>query len=592
MTNPFVPPAVDEERRSWPVRFWPGVLVVAVMLAMLFVPSRFIERTSLLLVLFMLGPVFGVIGTLIWWIGFSRVPWADRLALPGLFLVPLGCFIAESVVSGLMPLAPLVYGMPLVLTLWSGWLLLSVPLPDRIRHVGVYASVLIGWVAFGLVRVEQTDADLVPNLTWRWNPRPEDAFSAMKDQRGKTVGNTSPIEVKVDDWAEFRGPNRDNTLTGVNLNAKRFAEAKELWKVPIGPGWGSFSVVGDRLFTQEQQAGNEAIVCLDANSGKQVWEHVYPAKFTEQIAGAGPRSTPMIHNGRVYATGATGKLKCLDAASGKEVWTADFVADAEGVLSNWGFASSPLVLHGKVIVFTGGGKKGKGTTAFDAETGKVAWQAGKGWHGYSSAQTVSFSGVEQVLMASNYGLESFDPKSGKVLWEHEWLQAQGNRTTQPTIIGDGEVLLGTGIGFLATRRLKVTKSESGWDVQKVWESRRLSPYFNDGVTHKGYYYGFSGETFHCIDLTDGQEKWSVGAKYGNGQVLLLADQGLLVVSQAKRSLDDIGSVFLLETNPEDHTELASFPSIKGKTWNHPVIAHSRLYIRNGVEAACYELPVK
>jgi outer membrane protein assembly factor BamB len=588
MSNPFDPASTTDPNR-WPVRWWPGLLLLVAVLAMLFVPPFFIERTSALFMLMMFAPVVAVVGGITWWLGLSRVEWADRLAVLGFFVVPLGLYSGELVAAGQAPMAPLVYGVPFVLAAWVGWLIVSTPLGKTVRRVGTCVAVLLAWLAYGTVRVEQTDADLMPQLVWRWTPKPEDAFAAVKGERQTVSATANVIEVKPGDWAEFRGPNRDNALTGVNLDQEKFATAKELWKVRIGPGWGSFAVVGNRLFTQEQQGDNEAVVCLDADSGKLVWEHVYPAKFTEAIAGAGPRSTPMVAGGRVYSMGATGQLKCLDAASGKDVWTTDIVQAAEAKLPMWGFASSPLVIHGKVIVYTGGAG-GKGTTAFDADSGKVAWAAGKAVHGYSSAHRVVFAGVEQVLMASDYGLESFDPKTGVVLWEHAWPLSQGNRTCQPIVFGDGDVILGTGVGLLASRRLKVTKTADGWDVKTVWETRKLSPYFNDGVVHKGHYYGFSGKTFHCIDLADGKEKWSVGAKYGNGQVLLLADQDLLVVSEAKNSLTDVGRVFLLDANPDDHTELSSFASIKGKTWNHPSIANGRLYIRNGVEAACYEWP--
>jgi outer membrane protein assembly factor BamB len=602
MQNSSTQTAALENSRTWPVRVWPGLVIVAVMLLMLFVPPFFIERTKLLFDLLLLAPVFGMAAGLLWWLRYSRAPRFDRIGVTLLFLVPFLLFATELAVAGVRPMGPLIYGVPAVLTLWVAWLILSRPLPWGIQRFGLYAVVLLGWLGFATLRVEQTDADLVPNLTWRWLARPEDAFASRKAERGSaetkpTAANgennaaQNAIRVNPGDWAEFRGPNRDNRLTGVNLDVTRFPKAKQLWKVPIGPGWGSFSVVGDRLFTQEQQGESEAIICLDANSGKQIWEHTYTAKFTEQIAGAGPRSTPTVHEGRVYSVGATGMLKCLEAATGSEVWTVGMIAAANAVRVEWGFACSPLVTDGLVIVCTNAGATNKGLTAFDAKTGKVAWQAGQCTHGYSSAQKVSIGGVEQVLLASNYGLESFEPKTGRVLWEHEWFSS-GNRTTQPVVIGDGEFLLGTGVGILATRRLKVTKSETGWDVQKVWETRRMSPYYNDGVAYKGHYYGFSGNTFHCVDLADGQEKWSAGAKYGNGQVLLLADQGLLVVSQAKRSLTEVGSVFVLEANPEDHTELANLPTIQGKTWNHPSIAHGRLYIRNGVDAACYELPIK
>jgi outer membrane protein assembly factor BamB len=572
------------------------VFLVALVLGMLVVPGFFIERTSAQFMMMIFAPILGILGLLGWWVGISRTPLVDRLAVPSVFLVCFGVFVVELAMQRQPPMAPLVYGVPVVLTLLVGWLVLSLPLSGSVRRFGTYAVVLLGWLAFGTVRVEQTDADLWPNLVWRWTPKPEDAFAAVKGQREQVQGAVAAgLEVKAGDWAEFRGPKRDNRLTGVNLDAHRFAESKEIWKQRIGPGWGSFAVVGDRLFTLEQQGDNEAVICLDANSGKLIWEHTYAAKFTEAIAGAGPRSTPTIHQGRVYAMGATGKLNCLSAADGKVVWTTDLVADAGGVLPMWGFASSPLVRHGLVIVYTGGGENGKGTTAFDANTGKVVWSAGKAKHGYSSAQVVTFAGVEQVLMASDHGLESFDAKTGSILWEHKWPLGNGNRTTQPVVIGDGEVLIGTGVGVLATRRLKVTKSGSSgnapeWSVEVVWETPKLNPYFNDGVIHEGHYYGFSGATFHCIDLANGKEKWSAGKKYGNGQVLLLADQGLLIVSEAKNSLTAVGSVFLLPATPTEHSETASFPTIKGKTWNHPSIANGRLYIRNGVEAACYELP--
>lgn len=586
-----VPVGPMPEHRPWPARLWVGVLVLLTVLAMLLIPPFVIERDALQYKLMMVAPALGVIGACVWWSRLSRVSRPDRIGVVACFLLPFALFVGEIVIQGVMPMAPGVYGVPFVLLLWIGWLVVSYPLGWRTRRIGTYTAVLLGWAAFGMVRLDQTEASMVPNLSWRWTPRPEDAFLAQKGERGTTALSGEVVEVKPGDWAEFRGPSRDNTLTGINLDPTRFTQARELWKVPIGPGWGSFAVVGERLYTLEQQGDREAVVCLDAKSGKMVWEHTYPAKFYDPNAGVGPRSTPTVTNNRVYTLGATGLLKCLNAVTGGEIWAVDLTT-VGGVRPMWGFASSPLVTDGKVVVFTNGGKQGKATAAFDADSGQVVWQAGRGWHGYSSGRRVAIAGIDQILMASNYGLESHDPATGRVLWEHQWIQSDGNRSAQPAVIGEGDYLLGTGVGFKASRRLKVTKTSDGWDVAKVWESRRVSPYFNDGVVFEGHYYGFSGDRFHCIDLADGQEKWDASSRYGNGQVLLLADQGLLIVSEENRSVSEVGSVFLLQADSEDHTEVASFPTIKGKTWNHPVIAHGRLYVRNGVEAACYELPTK
>lgn len=601
--NPYVPtPPADTAFRP---RVWPGVAVLLVTLAMLlvppFVPS--LERTSTLFMLMSFAPMVAVGGGLVWWLAVSRVKAIDRVAVVALFLVPFGLFVAEQLSVGRMPFAPLLYGVPFVFLLWVGWLVVSLPLAGGVRRAGVYLAVLLGWGLFGLVRADQSDADLVPLLVWRWTPKAEDAFAA-RGERERVAATADAVEVKEGDWAEFRGPKRDNVITGVTLDPDAFATPKLIWKAPIGPGWGSFAVAGDRLYTIEQVGDQEAVVCLDAATGKQIGErYTYPAKFDDPQAGAGPRSTPTVAGGKVYALGATGVLTCLNATDLKKVWAVDLVKDAGGVRPMWGFASCPLVVRGLVIVYTGG-PNGKGVTAFDAADGTVKWQAGQGTHGYSSAQLVTFAGVEQALMVSNYGIESFDPKTGKVLWEHEWLMGQGNRTCQVPILGDGELLLCSGVGILGTKRLKVTKTADGWDVKVLWKTPDLSPYFNDGVVYQNHYYGFSGMKFHCIDLSNGEEVWvapkgnagkqrfTPGAKYGNGQVLLFADAGQLLVTEARESLTETGSVFLLKATPDGHTELASFPGLQGKTWNHASFARGRLYLRNGQEAACFELAAK
>ena len=258
---------------------------------------------------------------------------------------------------------------------------------------------------------------------------------------------------------------------------------------------------------------------------------------------------------------------------------------AGGALAQWGFAASPLVTDGLVIVYAGGGA-GKGTLAVKADTGAVAWLGGNAKHGYSSAHPAAFGGVPQVLMVSDYGLESFAPADGRKLWEQAWPLRDVNRATQPTVLSDTDVLYGTGVGGeQGTRRLRVTRAGDNWDVTQVWASRAMKPYFNDGVAVGGHLYGFDDRAFSCVDLGNGQGRWRETV-YGHGQVLGLPDQGLLLV----QAVD--GSVALVEAAPADLTELARFPALAGKTWNHPVIAHGHLYVRNGQEAACYRLPVR
>lgn len=582
--NPYVPmPPVDPTFRP---RVWPGVLILLVVLAMLLVPPFVIERSQLQFMLMMMAPMLAVAGGMLWWMGFSRVPAVDRGLALFLFLVPAGGFAAEEVLDapGQPPMGVMVYGVPFVFLCWVLGLMVGLPFPPA-RRTLLYLGLCLGWVGFGLVRIEGTTGSLVPELTWRWNKKPEDA---AKDIKRETVNLTSGAEVTNGDWAEFRGPNRDNVVRGVTLADWTASPPKGVWEKPIdvGPGWGSFAVVGDRLYTMEQQGNEEAVVCLDAATGKLAWKEPfkYPAFFKEKISGAGPRSTPTVKDGRVYTFGATGMLSCLDAKTGEKVWQVDAREAAAATPPNpwWGYASSPLVTRGLVIVCV----PDQGTAAFTAENGELKWKAGKATHGYSSAQLATIAGAEQVLMLSNHGLEGFDIDTGKVLWEHPWPMPGGSRSLQPTAVGEGEFLIGSGVGtVMGTRRVKVTKAGDTWKADAVaWEvGAKFSPYYNDGVIHGGHFYGFSGKNFICVDVATGKLKWDEGAVHGNGQVLLFADAGQLLVTS------EYGKMFLVKCNPAEYEEVARAPTVPGKMWNHAAYARGKLYVRSDKKAMCFEL---
>jgi outer membrane protein assembly factor BamB len=422
----------------------------------------------------------------------------------------------------------------------------------------------------------------VSELSWRWEPTQEEKFlAAKKDTAATTAAPSGKVVLGKDDWPAFRGPQRDGRLTGVRIATDwKQRPPKQLWRHPIGPGWSSFAVVGDRLFTQEQRGKAEAVVCYDARTGAELWAHNDEARFEDSVSGAGPRATPTFHDGKVYAFGAKGLLNCLDAATGKRVWSKD-VADAAGAKApTWGFASSPLVIKDLVLVYTGG-SSGKGLVACNIASGEVAWATGEASHSYCSPQLSRLGGVDQILVATEAGLSAFHPTRGEVLWNHSWPTDQVARITQPAVVSDSDVVVGTGLG-VGTRRLRLSLAGGAWKEEEVWTTRAIKPYFNDFVVHKGYIYGFDGHFLTCVNLEDGKGRWKVRG-YDDGQVLLLADQNLLLV------LSEKGDVCLVESNPEKRTELARFAAIKGKTWNHPVVAHGKLFVRNGEEAACYQL---
>jgi outer membrane protein assembly factor BamB len=341
-------------------------------------------------------------------------------------------------------------------------------------------------------------------------------------------------------------------------------------------------IVGNRLFTQEQRGEIEAVVCLDSATGRELWVHQDRARFSENLGGVGPRATPTFAEGRIYALGATGILNCLDAATGEPTWSRNITVDSganEGKLPIWGFSSSPLVVNEIVIVFAGGEGQ-QNILAYRAESGEVAWTAPASHDSYASPQLVSLSGEDQILFFGDLGLTAVDPASGTVLWEHAVAAPGEPRSVQPHLLGGTQVLLsGANSG---TAMVDVTRDGDEWHSAERWISKDLKPFFNDYVIHDGFIYGFDGKIFCCVDSQTGKRRWKQG-RYGNGQVLLIADQALLLV------ISESGEAVLLAANPKQHEELGRFQAVTGKTWNHPVIAHDRLYVRNAEEAACYEL---
>jgi outer membrane protein assembly factor BamB len=179
------------------------------------------------------------------------------------------------------------------------------------------------------------------------------------------------------------------------------------------------------------------------------------------------------------------------------------------------------------------------------------------------------------------GAISVAPSDGKVLWEHSW---PGGAITQPALMANGDVLFNTisMAGGIGTRRLSVSHDANGWNVEERWTSNGLKPYFNDLVLHKGHAYGFDGNILACINLEDGKRKWK-GGRYGNGQLVLLSDQDLLLV------LSEEGELALVGATPDQFNELARVPAIEGKTWNHPVLVGDVLLVRNGQEMAAFRL---
>jgi outer membrane protein assembly factor BamB len=278
----------------------------------------------------------------------------------------------------------------------------------------------------------------------------------------------------------------------------------------------------------------------------------------------------------VYTFGATGILNALDADNGAVVWSHNAASDTGTKVPGWGFASSPLVTDDVVIVAAAGQ-----LVAYDLATGERRWIGPARGESYSSPHLLIIDGVAQILLMSGAGVTSVAPADGTLLWEHSW---PGAAIVQPAQVAGGDVLISTASasGGIGTRRIAVAHGPGGWTVEERWTSIGLKPYFNDFVVHKGHAFGFDGSILACIDLEGGKRKWK-GGRYGNGQLVLLPDQDLLLV------LSEEGELALVAAAPDQFTELARFPGLEGKTWNHPVLVGDVLLVRNGQEMAAFRL---
>jgi len=561
-------------------RVWPGVVAV-ILQWFLWVGLQRIAPDAAVLGM-MAGVMGGGLLVLVWWALFSRVPHLERWGALLLIVAAMAAtprFLDPSIAQAGMGKLFYFFAVPVLCLALVVWAVVCGRLADGPRRLALVAAILAGCGVFACLRTEGVTGGFRSQFAWRWTKTAE---QQLLDRAGAEPAGVPASAAKAAagaDWPGFRGPHRDAAVTGVRIKTDWTANPpKELWRRAVGPGWSSMAVHGGLLYTQEQRGEFEVVACYDLASGKPVWTHRDATRFWESNGGAGPRGTPAIHDGRVYALGATGIVNALDAPSGALLWTRNVASDAGVKVPGWGFSGSPLVVGDLVIVAASGR-----LVAYSLVNGDPRWLGPKGEEGYGSPHLATIGGVTQVLLLSGSGLVSVAPADGRVLWNHPW---KGFASLQPTLTADGGVLIATSSpgGGIGTRRLAVTQGPGGWTAKELWTSTGLKPYFNDSVVHDGYAYGFDGAVLSCIDLRDGKRMWK-GGRYGSGQMLLLADQGLLLV------VSEEGELALVAAAPGQFTELARFPAMNDKTWNHPVVAGDILVVRNGREMVAFRLPL-
>lgn len=413
-----------------------------------------------------------------------------------------------------------------------------------------------------------------PRLVWRWSPPGDRTLPTIAvTHEAVDLATTRPT-----DFPQFLGPGGRNAIEAIHLSRDWSHPPRQLWRQPIGAGWSSFAVVGNWAVTEEQRGDDELIVCYDVVTGKPVWAHDHPhTRFKDSQGGDGPRATPTIFHGRVYAMGATGILDCLDGATGNILWSRQVLSNPSRNLT-YGKSDSPLIVDDKVIVT--GGSAGPSLLAYGASDGTLIWSSGNESPGYASPILTTLAGVQQIVTVNAQSVCGHEATSGNLLWRFDWPGSMP-KNIQPIPLDDHRLLISGGYG-LGTTLLDLKSNGSAISVTQLWNSPRLKPKLTNNVIHGDYVFGFDDPgRMTCIQLSTSKRMWRDG-DYGFGQLLGVDD---LILIEA-----ETGDVALVEANPQGLHELGRFTALQSRTWSGPTLAGHYLLVRNDVEAACFELP--
>ncbi len=381
----------------------------------------------------------------------------------------------------------------------------------------------------------------------------------------------------ADDWPQWRGVNRDGKATGFKSPEKWPPQLTQKWKVVVGIGDSSPALVGDKLYVFGRQESDEVVQCLEAGSGKQVWENRYPAAHVVTGPPArhpGTRSSPTVAQGKVFTLGVGGILSCLDARDGKLLWRKQSAEDYLGIPYKSDTGMSPLVTDGMCLVHLGIKTNGA-MIAFDLTTGAPKWKWDIDGPAFSSPVVMTVQGTKQLVTLTAKYVVGLNLADGKLLWKVPYEAAQGNNTT-PIIDGQTVIYAGQGKGTFA---IKISGSGGDFSVTPLWTNKSLAPRFTTPVMKDGFLYGYSGH-FYCEDPRTGATLWEDTVNRGNNGALV--DAGAVIFATTVNS-----ELAVFRPSEKEYEELARFKVADTEVWAHPVLAGKRVFVRDRENVALW-----
>jgi outer membrane protein assembly factor BamB len=386
----------------------------------------------------------------------------------------------------------------------------------------------------------------------------------------------------VDDWPQWRGPNRDGISKEAGLKKSWPAGGPPLaWRTAgAGEGYSSFAVADGRLYTMGARGNTEHVVAFDVASGKRLWSTANGSRFGND-RGDGPRGTPTIEGGRVYAYGASGDLSVLDAATGKSLWTVNVLRQFGGSNITWGLSESPLVLNDRVLVNAGG--NGASIVALKKTDGSVIWKTQSDEPGYSSAVVQDVGGIRQAVFFTGQRAVGVDVRDGRLLWSYDKVANRTANIATPVVRGN-RVFLSSDYGTGAAL-LEMTAGNGGITAREVYFTRDMRNHHATSVLVGDHLYGFSSAILTAMRFDDGQVAWRV-RDFPKGS-LVFADDRLYLYSER-------GDIALAEASPAGYREHGRFQLQTGSlpTWSHPVVSGGKLFLRDQDVIYAYDVAAR
>lgn len=404
----------------------------------------------------------------------------------------------------------------------------------------------------------------------------------------------SPAAHAADDWPQWRGPDRTGHVpAGVPVPTTLPSQPKVLWHVPVGFAVASPVVAEGRVIYLDEQKGKEVVHAADAESGNVLWSVELDDATKDAQSPSGPRCTPVVDAGRVYAQSCRGELKCLAATDGKLLWRTNYTKDfgavfigekgkAEGATRH-GNNGSPIV-DGDHLLCGVGGKDGAGYVCFDKADGRIVWRSTDHTPAYASPIIATVAGRRQFISFDAQGVTALDPADGKPLWQVPVKTALARHAATPVVVDDMVIVSSHQAGLIG---IKVTREGDALKAERAWEEKHLAINFASPVIVAGHLYGVGpAENLICVDAHTGKPAWSKDEFFHSPSGKEYA--GILAMGQNLLILTDGGDLVMVAADPAGYRELGR-ATVCGNNWCIPAYAGGKLYLRDARELKCVQL---